>query len=136
MEIAALTAFLAPFLPYLARAGGTVAEEAGKAFGGQAWAHAQALWQRLRPSVEQAETAKKAAGRVAARPDDQRARSALELELEELVASDGGLRADLEELWGQARAANVVTASGERSVAVGRDVKNSTIVTGDDAQIG
>jgi hypothetical protein len=136
VEIAALTAFLAPFLPYLVKAGETVAEEAGKAFGDQAWAHAKALWERLRPSLEEEEPAKKAADRVAARPDDERAVTALELELDDLMTADAGLRADLEVLWSQARAANVVSATGERSAAVGGNVIGSTIITGDDAQIG
>lgn len=136
MEIAALTAFLAPFLPHLARAGETVAQEAGKVLGEQAWVHAKALWQRLRPSIDEAPSAKKAAERVAERPDDERAIGALELELEDLLKADAGLRADIEGLWDQARSANVVSASGERSVAVGKNVVGSTIVTGDDARIG
>jgi len=134
MELAALTAFLAPFVPYLVKGGEAVAVEAGKAFGTEAWGHAQALWERLRPSVEQKEVARQAAGDLAERPDDDRARGAFELQLEKLLAADGALRADLERLWGEAAAANVVVASGDRSVAAGRDI-SGTVVTGDDARI-
>lgn len=135
MELAALTAFLAPFVPYLVKGGQVVAEEAGKAFGTEAWKHAQALWERLRPSVEEKEPAREAADDLAARPDDERARGAFELQLEKLLAADAVLRSDLESLWGEAQAAKVVVASGERSVAVGDSVVGP-IVTGDDNRLG
>jgi len=136
MDIAALTAFLAPFLPYLVKAGQTVAEEAGKVVGEQAWSHAQALWERLRPKVEEKAAAKEAAADVAQQPDDEEARIALKRQLEKLLAEDDVLAADVGRLWADAKAANVVTASGERSVAVGDSVRDSTIVTGDNAKIG
>ena len=44
------------------------------------------------------------------------------------------LKADLTKIWGEARAANVVTASG-RSVAVGGDVSSSIIITGDQVDV-
>jgi hypothetical protein len=37
-------AFLAPFLPYLLKAGEKAAEEAGRRLGAAAWEQAQALW--------------------------------------------------------------------------------------------
>ncbi len=43
-----LTTFLAPFLPYLLKAGEKAAEEAGKKFGEAAWEQAKALWEKLR----------------------------------------------------------------------------------------
>jgi hypothetical protein len=134
MEIAALTAFLAPFLPYLVRAGQTAAEEAGKTFGAEAWRHAQRLWDRLRPKVDEEPAAEAAVAEVASRPDDERAQAFLELQLEKLLAADGALAADVARLWAEAQAANVVVATGERSVAVGRDV-SGTIVTGDDVRV-
>ena len=36
--------FLAPFLPYLLKAGEKAAEEAGRRLGAAAWEQAQALW--------------------------------------------------------------------------------------------
>jgi hypothetical protein len=134
LEIAALTGFLAPFLPYLVTVGKNAAEDASREFGEQAWTHAKAVWQRLRPSVESEPTATKAARRVANDPGDDRAVTALELELKDLLDANEALRADVERLWGDAQAANV-TAIGARSVAA-VNVVNSTIVTGDDAQIG
>ena len=44
--------FLAPFLPYLLKAGEKAAEEVGRKLGAAAWEQARALWARLRPKVE------------------------------------------------------------------------------------
>jgi hypothetical protein len=133
MEIAALTAFLAPFLPYLVRAGERAAGAAADALGDQAGGFAKAIWERLKPGVEERPAAKEAAEDVAANPDDEDAVAALRLQLRKLVEEDEELARDLTKLWQEAQAANVitVTASGERSVAVGGSVKGSTIVTGD-----
>ena len=68
-------------------------------------------------------------------PDDEDAVAALRLQLRKLLEEDTRLAGDLAAIWQKAEAANVVqvTASGERSVAVGGDVTGSTIVTGDQA---
>ena len=127
MDIAALTAFLAPFLPtFLAE---TVAD-AARTHGGEALEHAKRLWERLRGGVEEREAAAEAAADVAARPEDPRAVSALELQLEKLLERDPELAAEVGRLWEEAQRAGVV-AAGERSVAVGGDVSGSVVVTGD-----
>ena len=131
MEIAALTSFLAPFLPHLLQAGGNLAEEAGRKLGGEAWEHAKKLWGRLQGKLEEREAAREAAEDVAQRPDDERARGALELQLEKLLAADPDLARELASLWEDAKRAGVVAAVGERSIAVGGDVSGSTFVTGD-----
>lgn len=134
MDVGLLTAFLAPFLPFLLKAGNTAAEEAGSRLGKEAWSHAERLWRRLRPSVEAKPAAFEAAGDAAVLPDDDHL-TALKLQLQKLLAADGDLAADVERLFAEAQAANVVVVSGDRAVGVGRDVRDSTIVTGDDAQI-
>lgn len=134
MEIAALTSFLAPFLPHLLQAGGNLAEEAGRKLGGEAWEHAKRLWGRLRSSDE-GDAVGAAAGDVAQRPGDERAIGALELQLEKLLAADPDLARELAALWEEAKGAGVVAAVGERSVAVGGDV-SGTIVTGDQNTVG
>lgn len=132
---AALTAFLAPLLPVLIKKGEeavtTIASEVGAAVA----EHAVALWRRLRPKVEETPEAERAAERVAEAPGDERCRAALELELEALLQTDAVLAADVAALWEQARAAGVVAAA-ERGVAVGGSVTGSTIITGDDANVG
>ncbi len=133
MDVAGLTAFLAPFLPYVLKAGDRFASDAATRFGEQAWAHARRLWDRLRSSVAEEPSVQMAAQEVAASPDDERARAFLELQLERLLEAHPTLADELELLWDDATAANVV-ASGDRNVAVGRDA-SGTIVTGDDAVI-
>jgi len=134
VEIAALTSFLAPFLPYVVQAGQKVAGKAADAIGDEAANYAQKLWDRLRPGVEQKPAAQEAVEEVAAHPEDEDALGALRIQLRKLLEEDQELAADLTKIWDEAKAANVVTASGERSVAVGRDVSGSTIITGDQVQ--
>lgn len=131
MEVAALTAFLAPFLPYLLRAGEKAAGDAADALGEAAWSHARALWARIRGKVDEKPAAQEAAADVAASPQDGRARAALELQLEKLLSEDAALAADIERLWAGAKAAGVVIASGERSIAVGGSATGNVFVTGD-----
>jgi hypothetical protein len=136
VEVAALTAFLAPFLPTLVKAGEKVVDKAADAVGDEAFTYARALWERLRPKVEAKPAAEEAAEEVAERPDDDDALGALRLQLRKLLEEDTQLAGDLAAIWQEAQAANVVqvTASGERSVAVGGDVTGSSIVTGDQSR--
>lgn len=123
-----LVPFLAPFLPYLIKAGEKVAEEAGKKLGGDAWEWAKALWGKLRGKPEVASAAQDAV----AMPDDPDAQATLRLQLKKLLAADEALAAEVARLWQEAEAGGVtVTASGERSVAIGRDMIGGTIITGD-----
>jgi hypothetical protein len=131
MDLAALTAFLAPCLGFLLKSGAQVTERAADTLGAAVWEHAKGLWERLRPSVEAKPAADEAAHDVAADPADEGARIALARQLAKLMEADPGLAADVEQLWAQARQAGVV-AAGPRSVAVGGSVSGSTIVTGDD----
>jgi hypothetical protein len=130
MEVAALTAFLAPFLPYLVKGGETLAAELGRTLGQDALQHARALWGRLRPRVEEDPAAGKAAGKVADRPQDGGARLRLQLALEDVLADHPELAREVEKLWAEVPP-GIVAAVGERSVAVGGSVIGSTIVTGD-----
>jgi hypothetical protein len=131
VDVAALTAFLAPFLPYLIQAGQKAASEAADALGEAAWPHAQALWARIRGKVEEKPAAREAADDVAKAPEDERARGALELQIEKLLAHDAALAQDVERLWGQAQAAGVVIASGDRAIAIGGSATGNVFVTGD-----
>jgi len=128
-----LVTFLAPFLPYLLKAGEKAVEEVSEKFGAEAWERAKTLWGTLRgkPDIESA------AQDVAAMPDDPDAQAALRLQLKKLLAADEALAAELARLWQEAEAAGVtVIASGERSVAVGSGVTGSTIIIGDGNVVG
>lgn len=136
MTIAALTAFLAPLLPALVKAGEDVVSGVAGRVGEAALEHGRRLWDKLRPGVEGKPAAQEAAAKVAEAPGDERWRTALELQLEELLAADGALREEVAALFAEAQAAGAVAAVGERSVAVGGDVTGSTIITGDAARLG
>jgi len=136
MDIVALageaTTVLAPLLPYLLKAGETAAEETGKAVAGQSWEWAKSLWTKLKPKVEAKEAALEAAKDVAASPEDQYARAAFLQQLKKLLIEDQSLAEEVSRWLDQGKASGItVTAAGERSIAIGGDVKGSTIVTGD-----
>jgi hypothetical protein len=95
MEIATLTAFLSPFLPFLLKLGGKAAEKAtetaaGK-FGEASWNKAQAVWEKLSPKLEAKESAKEAALDVANAPEDEDLQVALKVQLNKLLAQDEAL---------------------------------------------
>jgi len=86
--------FLAPFLPYLLKAGEKAAEEAGRKLGAAAWEQAGTLWARLRrkKNVEQV------AQTVAALPDNQALREALREEIARALAEDPALAQEMTRL--------------------------------------
>ena len=119
---AILTTFLAPFLPYLLKQGERAGEAAVDHLGAAAWRQAQALWKRLRPTVEDKEAAKEAAEDVA-----------LQLQLRKLLADDPDLAAALQELLDDGRRTGVMADNGavviggsvvadRGGVAAGRDI--------------
>lgn len=132
MDIAALAkdliVFLAPFLPYLLRVGERAAEEAGKKIGGEAWERAKALWDRL----GRKERVRKAAEAAAALPDNPAVQQGMEVEVARALQEDEALRREVAQVWEAAKAAGVVvSAVGDRSVAIGGNVSGSVIITGD-----
>jgi hypothetical protein len=128
---AAVTTFLVPVLPYLFKTGEKVAEEAGKKIAGNAWDWAKDLWGKLRPKVEAKPAALGAVKEVAQTPDNKDAQAALRVQLTKLLAEDEALAGEVAEWLERARAAGItVTASGERSVAIGGDMSGSIVNTG------
>lgn len=127
-----LTTALVPLLPYLLKAGDKAAEETGKAVAGQTLEWAKSLWSKLKPKVEAKPEALEAAQDIAQYPDDQDAQAALRRQFRKLLTEDQSLAEEVSRWLEQGKAAGItVTASGERSVAIGGDVKGSTIITGD-----
>ncbi len=129
-----LTAFLAPFLPFLLKGAETVAEEAGRVFGQEAWQAAKGLWSKLRPKVDEKPAVTDAAKAVANDPEDELARNALAFQLRELLAADLDLKAELEQLWRQTEPA-IIAFAAERGIAIAGDAKGSTFVTGNHVDI-
>ena len=131
-----LTTALVPLLPFLLKAGEKAAEETGKAVAGQSWEWAKSLWTKLKPEVEAKPAALEAAQDVARAPEDGDLQAALRVQLKKLLTEDQSLAEEVSRWLDQGKAEGItVTASGERSVAIGRDVKGSTIVTGDQNKV-
>ena len=131
-----VTTALVPLLPYLLKAGEKAAEETGKTVAGQSWEWAKSLWTKLKPKVEAKEAALEAAHDVALAPEDQDAQATFRQQLKKLLAEDQSLAEEVSRWLDQGKAAGLtVTASGERSVAIGGNVNDSTIVTGDQNKV-
>ena len=138
MDVSIITTFLAPFLPYLLKAGEKATEEAGKKlgekFGGDAWERAKALWMKLSPKVQAKPAAIEAASDVASDPEDKDAIAALRLQLKKLLNEDSTLASEIAHLFEEAKETGSVSnviASGERAVAIGGNASGNTISTGD-----
>jgi hypothetical protein len=134
MDVTGLAAFLAPFLPALVKGAERVAGGAADRLGEAAFGAAKRMWELLRPRFEDEPRAQDTVEEVADDPDDPVLQAMLAKRLEQLLANDAALASDLGRLFDEARAANLVSASGERSVAVGRDL-SGTVITGDDAVV-
>ena len=127
-----LTTALVPLLPFLLKAGEKAAEETGKTVAGQSLEWAKSLWTKLKPKVEAKPAALEAAEDVAKSPEDEDLQATLRVQLRKLLTEDQSLAEEVSRWLEEGKAAgNIVTASGERSVAIGGDAKGNTIVTGD-----
>jgi CHAT domain len=88
MDIASLTAFLSPFLPFLLDLGKKAAEKATESaagkFGETAWKKAEGIWDKLQPEVNATPDVKAAIEQVAAKPDSAARQAVLREELEAL----------------------------------------------------
>jgi hypothetical protein len=127
-----LTTALVPLLPYLLKAGEKAAEETGKTVAGQSLEWAKSIWTKLKPKVEAKPGALEAAQDAAQEPEDQDAQAAFRKQLKKLLSEDQSLAEEVSRWLEQGKAAGInVFATGERSVAIGGDVKGSTIITGD-----
>lgn len=130
-----LAAYLTPFLPYLVEAGKYAAGAAAKKFGESAWNGATALWQRLWPKVQERPLLKAAFDDVINSAEDEDVQAALRVQLRKVLLEDGALAKELAQILSELKDSGVhVEASGDRSVAAGRDITNSTINTGDTYQ--
>jgi hypothetical protein len=132
-----LVEVLAAFVPVLTLLGKETAEGAGRQFGADAWGYAKSLWDRLGGRLEERPAALEAVRDAAEAPDDGDARAALRLQIRKLLADDevlaGELHGLLEERRDRVGAPVIVTASGERSIAIGRDATGNRFVIGDRA---
>ena len=95
MDIATLTTFITPFLPFLVKLGkeATTAatESAAGKFGEAAWQKAQAVWTALSPKVAAKAATQEAVMDVANAPEDEDCQAALRVQLKKLFAHDEAL---------------------------------------------
>jgi beta-phosphoglucomutase-like phosphatase (HAD superfamily) len=137
VEVAALTALLAPFLASFLKGGQAALETAAERGGDAAVQYAGRLWDRLRGKVAETPDAVRAAEKLADKPDSGLRRKAMTKQLEALLAEDPQLAEEVAALLAQAQDAGVkiITASGDRSLAFEGDVSDSVIILGDDVSV-
>jgi len=138
---AILAGLLAPFLSSLLVIGKDAGTQAAEALGSEAGQLASRIWERLSGKVESKPAAKEAAEDVAAQPDDELARSALQLQIRKILQEDEELQQQLAGILEEGKRAGVVADRGgvviqggihatDRGVAAGRDITGN-IRTGD-----
>ena len=137
MDIAVLTAFLSPFLPFLLKLGEKAAEKvtetaAGK-FGEAAWGKAQTVWGKLSPKVGAKESAKEAVTDVAKNPEDEDLQAAFRVQLKKLLEQDEALAEDIatilqeDGLDGTPGVQIIQTVTGNRNQVIGQ-VTGGTVI--------
>lgn len=99
---ASLTAFLAPFIPYLVKGGEMAAAEVGKNTGAHVWEKTQVIWNKLWSRMESNPAAAAAIADLAATPSNFDARTQLQLQLREILAADPALARELAALMAAA----------------------------------
>ena len=99
----------------------------------QQWTLAKRIWSVLRPKVEAKPAIQEAAQDAAAQPEDADSVAALRAQLRKALTEDPTLRDEISRIFEEGKRMGTITvsASGERSVAVGGSLSGSTIVTGD-----
>lgn len=91
MDVALLTAFLSPFLPFLMKLGEKASEKVGEKLGEDSWNKAKAVWLKLHPKMEIKEDLKFAAEQVAAKPESVARKAVFQEELETLLKDNPDL---------------------------------------------
>jgi hypothetical protein len=102
MDVALLTAFLSPFLPFLIKLGEKASEKVGEKFGEDAWNKATTVWAKLHPKVEAREDLRVAAEQVATKPESDARKAVLQEELETLLKEIPDLAAEIAKILQEA----------------------------------
>lgn len=91
MDIALLTTFLTPFLPFLVKMAETSAETVAEKFGEEAWDKAKTVWAKLHPKVEAKPAMKEAVTDLAIDPNDEDLQAVFRVQLKKLLEQDSQL---------------------------------------------
>jgi hypothetical protein len=133
---------LAPVvLPYLVRylpamieagkfAGGKALEKIAEKTTDEVWKAAQPWIGRLMGKIEDKPTALSAAQRVAASPDNEKYRTALEVELEEILTENRDLADEIRRILDQAQAGGKQIIADRGGVAYGDNARDNITITG------
>lgn len=115
--------------PYLVKAGEAFAEKAGEALADKTGA----LYRAIKSKFTDDTYAEQTLLRLEEAPDSEGRQTALEHLLAEKMEEDSGFAEQVRRLIEEAKAADTrnVISYGERSVAIGGDVTNTNINTGD-----
>ncbi len=137
---AQLAPLLAPLLPYLLEGGVELAKSAagelGKKLSADAWDGLKSLAARIRQKAERKPALNEALADAQAAPADADAQAALRLQLKKLLTEDPALLAEAARLLASAPTeSKTVTASGNRSVAIGGNASGNVIITGDNNKL-
>jgi hypothetical protein len=116
-------------MPYLSEAGKGFAQK----FGENLAEKAGKLYQAIKSKFTGDAYAEQTLGRVEEKPDSEGRQSTLEQVLVEKLQEDSDFARLLQRLVQEAKASDTknVFAIGDRSVAIGGDLQNSTVITGD-----
>jgi hypothetical protein len=132
IEAAAASA-VAALVPYLMEAGKGFAKNAGE----KTAEKAGELYDWIKAKIAGDKYAEQTLARVEEQPDNADRQATLKAVVSEKMKADPDFARTLERFVEEIKALGgaPVTASGDRSVAIGRDVSNTTIVTGDKNKI-
>ena len=93
MNIANLTTFISPFIPFLVKASEEAAKKAGERFGNSAWEKATAIWSILFPKIDN-----EIVNDIVKAPHDDDLQAAFRYQLKKLLEDDEALAKKLEQL--------------------------------------
>jgi hypothetical protein len=133
---AIIVGLLAPFLSSLLVIGKEAGTQAAEALGSEAGQFASRIWERLSGKVESKPAAKEAVEDVATQPDDELARSALQLQIRKILQEDTELQQQLATILEEGQRAGIVADRGgvviqggvnatDGGVAAGRDISGN-----------
>ena len=92
MDVVALTAFLAPCLPFLlGKVGAPALEEVASKLGEDTWEKAKEIWAKLQPKVESEAAAKVVTEKLANKPNSEAWKEAFQEELETIFENEPAL---------------------------------------------
>jgi outer membrane murein-binding lipoprotein Lpp len=133
---AVIAGLLAPFLSSLLVIGKQAGTQAAEALGSEAGQLASRVWDRLSGRVESKPAAKEAAEDVAAQPDDELARSALQLQIRKILQDDEELRQELTAILEEGQRAGIVADRGGVVIQGGVNATQGGVATIGDVEGG